>query len=493
MRSQPSYAAVGCLLPLAMAATPDEWRSRSIYQVLTDRFWRPDNSTEAPCDVTAETYCGGTWKGIEYQLDYITSLGANAIWISPITKNAPNAYHGYSQTDLYALNDNFGTAQDLKDLASALHARDMYLMVDVVINHFGSDEPYPDIPWSTYYPFNSSEYFHPYCTETYSNITSIEECWLSSYLPDVATERTDIQEAYADWIKWLIAEYDIDGLRLDTVEQLDSGALEAFTSASGVYVVGEAFDISTEQYALQVTMSGGGLMNYPLYTVANNTFVNVGEESMAELATAIAANRNDSIDSNLHGVFFENQDMPRIAATNTDTSIAQNSMAFTFLGDGIPIVYYGQEHNLNGGNDPYNRAATWLRQNGALSEASLCDFMSRLNQIRSWAIKKSAGYTTYGTYVLNYSGNQMSIRKDVLRTILTNAGVNQAADTYTTDGAEFSQGDTIVDLISCKTYTADEDGEVTVRIGGGAVVALMEQSLAAGSGICDTEVNIQLA
>lgn len=221
--------AIGCLLSLAMAASPDDWRSRSIYQVLTDRFWRPDNSTVAPCDVTDKTYCGGTWKGIEYQLDYITSLGANAIWISPITKNAPNAYHGYSQTDLYALNDNFGTAQDLKELASALHARDMYLMVDVVINHFGSDNPYPNIPWSSYYPFNSSDYFHPYCSEAYGNTTSIEECWLSSYLPDVATERTDIQEAYADWIKWLIAEYDIDGLRLDTVEQLDSGALEAFS------------------------------------------------------------------------------------------------------------------------------------------------------------------------------------------------------------------------------------------------------------------------
>lgn len=179
--------------------------------------------------MTNEDYCGGTWKGIEYQLDYISEIGANAIWISPITKNAPKAYHGYSQTDLYALNDNFGTAQDLKDLANALHERDMYLMVDVVINHFGSDEPYPNITFSSYYPFNSTSYFHPYCVEQYDNTTSIEDCWLSSYLPDVATERTDIQETYANWIQWLIAEYNIDGLRLDTVEQLGTGALNAFS------------------------------------------------------------------------------------------------------------------------------------------------------------------------------------------------------------------------------------------------------------------------
>lgn len=264
-------------------------------------------------------------------------------------------------------------------------------------------------------------------------------------------------------------------------------------SASGVYVVGEAFDISVEQYALQSTMSGGGLMNYPLYTVANNTFVNHGDESMQQLATALAVNRNASIDSNLHGVFFENQDMPRIAATNPDTAIAQNAVAFLTLGDGIPILYYGQEHNLAGGSDPYNRAATWLRQNGALNEGNeLSQFVARLNRIRSWAIAQSAGYTTYGTYTLNYSEDQIAIRKDVLRTILTNAGVDQAGGTYTTEGAAFTRGRTVVDLISCKTYTASRQGEVTVDIGGGAVVVLMEQSVAAGSGICDSEVYIQL-
>lgn len=260
-----------------------------------------------------------------------------------------------------------------------------------------------------------------------------------------------------------------------------------------MYVVGEAFDISTDVYALQYTMSGGGLINYPLYTVANNTFVNDGEETMEQLATAIAANRNDSIDSNLHCAFFENQDVPRIAATNTDATIAQNTLAFTILGDGIPVIYYGQEQNLAGGNDPYNRAATWLSQNGALSEETeLFQYAALLNKIRSWAIQKSSGYTTYGTYTLNYSENQIAIRKDVLRTILTNAGVNQANAQYTTDGAGFSHGDTIVDLISCKTYMANSWGEVTVKVGGGAVVVLMNESVAEGSGICDLEVDVQL-
>lgn len=188
-------------------------------------------------------------------------------------------------------------------------------------------------------------------------------------------------------------------------------------------------------------------------------------------------------------VFFENQDMPRIAATNTDPTIAENAAAFTILGDGIPIIFYGQEHNLPGGNDPYNRVAAWLPQNGELdANTALCQYVTRLNKIRAWAIKKSAGYTTYGANVLNYSDDQILIRKDVIRSILTNGGMGQASGSYTTVGAAFTHSVTVVDMISCKTYQADKDGEVTANVGGGAAAILMESSVAFGSGICDVEL-----
>lgn len=147
---------------LVAAATPDQWRGRSIYQIMTDRFARTDGSTTAACDVSKFEYCGGTWKGIQSKLDYIQNIGFTAVWISPVTKNTPTGYHGYYQTDLYSLNEHFGTDQDLKDLSSALHARGMYLMVDVVTNHFGSVSDEPNIDYAAYFPFNSSSFFHPY-------------------------------------------------------------------------------------------------------------------------------------------------------------------------------------------------------------------------------------------------------------------------------------------------------------------------------------------
>lgn len=62
---------------LVSGLTPAQWRSQSIYQVLTDRFSRPDGSTTACSDLNA--YCGGTWQGIINKLDYIQGMGFTAV------------------------------------------------------------------------------------------------------------------------------------------------------------------------------------------------------------------------------------------------------------------------------------------------------------------------------------------------------------------------------------------------------------------------------
>lgn len=88
-------------------------------------------------------------------------MGFDSIWISPITKNIDGstgqgeAYHGYWPVDLYNLNEHFGTSDDLKELSAALHKRGMYLMVDVVVNHFAATSTPPSLTYSGYTPFNT--------------------------------------------------------------------------------------------------------------------------------------------------------------------------------------------------------------------------------------------------------------------------------------------------------------------------------------------------
>ena len=95
-------------------------------------------------------YCGGSWAGVEAHLDYIQGLGFDAVWVSPVVDNAPGGYHGYWQRNMSAVNAHFGQASDLASLSAALHARGMFLMVDVVANHASSSSDVSmNVPFSS--------------------------------------------------------------------------------------------------------------------------------------------------------------------------------------------------------------------------------------------------------------------------------------------------------------------------------------------------------
>jgi len=150
------FTLVFVLLNKIASKTKEEWKTRSIYQLLTDRFARTNADTSG-CDLS--NYCGGTFKGIMNNLDYIQDMGFNAIWISPILENTANAYHGYHMKNLYNINPFFGSEQDFIDLVNECHKRDIWMMVDIVANHVGL----VGTDFKQIYPFNDASHYHDYC------------------------------------------------------------------------------------------------------------------------------------------------------------------------------------------------------------------------------------------------------------------------------------------------------------------------------------------
>ena len=95
-----------CLLPIFSTALDNAaLRQRRVYQLVTDRFALPNNSSSAPCNVASAPYCGGTYKGVVSKLDYIKGMGFDTVWISPVVSNIGGttghgqAYHGYWTLD----------------------------------------------------------------------------------------------------------------------------------------------------------------------------------------------------------------------------------------------------------------------------------------------------------------------------------------------------------------------------------------------------------
>lgn len=82
----------------------------------------------------------GDFKGISSKLDYLDALGVSAIWLSPA--HPADSYHGYDVTDYNALNPQYGTEADFKDLIDKAHQKGIKIYMDYVLNHSGKGNPW---------------------------------------------------------------------------------------------------------------------------------------------------------------------------------------------------------------------------------------------------------------------------------------------------------------------------------------------------------------
>jgi alpha-amylase len=323
------------LLPLlalpASALDASSMRARSVYQVVTDRFALPSNSTTQACSTSAREYCGGTWAGITNKLDYIKGMGFDTLWISPVVNNIGGttgegeAYHGYWSLDVSQLNSNFGTATDLKDLATALHAKGMYLMVDIVINHVAATSSSTFTPSSSYGPFSEQDDFHTFCWITdYTNQTMVEQCWLgddSVALPDLNTESTTVQNYWNSWVSGLVSNYSIDAIRIDTAKHIRVDFWPDFVSSANVFNQAEILDGDATYVGPYQKNGDLNPFNYPVYYPLVRGF-NSSTGDLTELVNMTATVKTDFSDPTLLGAFTNNHDNPRFENYTSDSAVS---------------------------------------------------------------------------------------------------------------------------------------------------------------------------
>jgi glycosidase len=244
--------------------SPADWRDVNIYQIFTDRFADGDagnNQTSALGIDRSGWYVGsrtdsegrnfhhgGDWKGLKDNLDYLSGMGVNAIWMSGVQMNDQGKdprftpYHMYHPTDFFKVDPAMGTFQDLKDLIDACHARGIYVILDVVINHtadknglWGNNQNDDKQYWGggngTFGwwndskkhapPFDSLQWFHN--NGTINNWDSYPEYIYGQFkgTDDLKTESTQVQEWLDLAFKNLIDATDCDGFRVDAIKHVE--------------------------------------------------------------------------------------------------------------------------------------------------------------------------------------------------------------------------------------------------------------------------------
>ncbi|XP_013396432.1 acid alpha-amylase [Lingula anatina] len=375
------FAVLASLLAISDAKSADEWKSRVIYQLLTDRFHNP--SAGGSCG-NLRDYCGGTFQGVIKKLDYIQGLGVNAIWISPVVENTPGGYHGYWAKNISNINPKFGSPQDLKDLVSACHARGIWVMVDVVGNHMGYPPGCPgcsmqqETDFSSLWPFNRAEHYHNYCDiKNWGDAHEVEYCRLAE-LPDLNQDNSYVRETLKAWIHNLVQTYGFDGIRIDTIPEVKPQFWNEFGQSSGVFQIGEV-DNGDPDYDSPFQGPLTSVLNYPMYWTLRNVF----QQKSAGMRTIGDRLREEAAkfkDMTVLGGFVDNHDNPRFLSINKDWTSLKNALAYTLMARWIPIVYYGTEQAYAGGNDPYNRESLWPNYN---TNHLMYQFIAQVNAFRN--------------------------------------------------------------------------------------------------------------
>ncbi len=366
-----------------------DWSKQSIYFIMTDRFSNGDPSNDNyggfhSNNSDQRKWHGGDFQGIINQLDYIKNMGFTAIWITPVTmQKSEYSYHGYHTYDFYAVDGHLGTMDKFKELVGKAHDKNIAVMLDVVPNHTGDFQPGNGFAKA---PFDKADWYHHNGDITDADYSSNNQSKIENGdvagLDDLNHENPATANELKNWIKWLLNESGVDGLRVDTVKHVPKGFLKDFDQAANTFTIGEIFH-GDPAYVGDYSRYLDAVLDFPMYHTIKDVFGH--DQSMRKIKERYSDDRYYR-DAQTNGVFIDNHDVKRFlndasgkpGANYDKWPQLKTALGFTLTSRGIPIIYQGTEQGFNGGDDPANRENMNFNANHELYQ-----YIAKLNYVRN--------------------------------------------------------------------------------------------------------------
>lgn len=433
-----------------------KWQDETIYSLMVDRFNNGDTTNDNDVNTKdPKAYQGGDFQGIIDKLDYIKDMGFTAILLTPVFDNQPMGYHGYWITDFYKTEEHFGSMKTFKKLVKEAHKRDMKVMLDFVVNNVGPEHPFVNDP-------EKEDWFHEKQPMNFNNEESLQNAWLYD-LPDLNTENPEVKNYLFDAAKWWIKETDIDGYRLDTVRHVPQEFWEEFSGEvksvkEDFYLLGEVFDRDPEKIAAYNGTGIDGFVNVPQAEEMRSVFQKP-DTSMDRLFNFWKYNETFYENPYVMGTFIDNDDMERFTRMIVQEKLFPGTrwklaLTYMYTTPGIPIVYYGSEIAMDGGNDPDNRRFMNFR-----ADKELIDYITRLGEIR-----QEYPALTRGDITPIYNKDGMGIFKRTYKDQTIVIAINNTSETQTIQltKEELADNYELKGLISDDLVRSDKDGNYNV-------------------------------
>jgi glycosidase len=352
--------------PVSHTAGPEWTRGAVCYEVFVRSFADSDGNGV------------GDLNGLTSRLDYIndgnpesqTDLGASCIWLMPVAESP--SYHGYDVADYYAVDREYGTADDFKRFVAEAHRRGIKVLVDMVLNHASSehasfkaalaDSTSPYRAWYRFAPTHGGK--GPWGMEAWHKSPVRDEYYYGVFwqgMPDLNYETLAVREEAKKVATFWLTEMGVDGFRLDAVPYLvEDGAClsgcpgtHAFLKeyaehidsiAPEAYTVGEAWgsvDTVLPYYPDQLT-------SYFAFELADSLLSAVRNGSAAGLLGGFLR-LQDTLPAYRWSPLLTNHDAKRtMSAIGGGMDRAKLAATLLLTLPGLPYVYYGEEIGMTG-------------------------------------------------------------------------------------------------------------------------------------------------
>jgi glycosidase len=294
-----------------------EWsRNAAIYELNTRQF-------------TPE----GTFAAAQEQLPRLKALGVDIIWLMPVQEIGRKNRKGslgspYSVKDYYSINPEFGDLDSLKQFVTAAHENGLYVILDWVANHTAWDNPLTD-EHPEWYSRNRKGEFHPTPGTDWSDIIELDY------------SQPGLRRYMTDAMKWWVTEAGVDGFRCDVAGYVPldfwNNLRAELDAIKPVFMLAEWE--SRDLHAQAFDMTYAWSWHNAVHDIA------MRKADVGALVRYYSKNKKTWPDGGMRMTFVSNHDKNSWEGTQFELfgDALENAIALSVIGEGMPLVYSGQE------------------------------------------------------------------------------------------------------------------------------------------------------
>ena len=351
------------------------WKKAVVYQIYPKSFQDSDGDGI------------GDLQGIIKRLDYLETLGINAIWLSPVFKS-PQADNGYDISDYRDIDPTFGSLDDMEELINEAKKHKIRIMMDLVLNHSSNEHRWfkeakksKDNPYHDYYIWRDGEEGMPpsdmkavFGGSAWEYVPEIGQYYFHQFLPeqpDLNWENPKVRSAIYDMILWWM-DKGVGGFRMDVIDQIAKEPDKRITingprlqeyfkelsketfQKGDLITVGEAWGADTERAKLYSNPDGSEFSMVSQFEHIGLDQKEGGEKwdlaplPFKKLKKIMAHWQNELYNCGWNSLFWDNHDLPRIVSrwgNDREYRVESAKMLAILLHgmQGTPYIYQGEE------------------------------------------------------------------------------------------------------------------------------------------------------